>query len=193
MQFPISRDYWISAGFDQLRPLDDPHRKHGGIDIAVPHGTPIVSPESGLLAYHMRIRTNTEAYHNAVYWPGAATTYALRNYFYDWAGGVVIVYGNSGMTHVFLHLDGVEVFRRLVEARDTRIFQEHADKDGRYYLWANMLHRPVVHPGDCIAVSGRAGTMKGDHVHYEIHRGKQWIRHRDRPNPEQIFSEAITA
>lgn len=188
MVFPIKAQCRITAGFDELRPLDNPHRPHGAWDLGVPTGTMIFAPESGELLWHIRLRSNTEAYDSEVMWNNGEW-YGWSNYYYDWAGGIAVLHGRSGYTHVFLHFDANEVLARIAQSCQYNVWQERHVEAGSFWMISTMRGMTPVSEGGHIGRSGEAGTVRGAHVHYEIHRGRKWIAHGERPRPGKLYPE----
>lgn len=189
MTFPITKSCNITAWFDELRPIGNPHRPHAAWDLGVPTGTQIFAPERGDLLWHIRLRSNREKTHGAVTWPDGKW-YAWSNYFYDWAGGVAVLHGRSGYTHVFLHFEANEILSRMAQESHYEVWREDVTEDGdRFWMISTVRTMVPIGEGALIGFSGEAGKITGPHVHYEIHRGKQWIAHGQRTNPAELFPD----
>jgi hypothetical protein len=120
------------------------------------------------------------AYHN-VYWPDnpAELLYAFRNYFYDTFGGLIILYGASGVTHVFAHIDALEIGRMCMG------FSIVEDDIGLFFTnWKNLY---LAKAGATIGLSGNSGYSTGPHIHYELHYARKWIPHADRLDPKDLY------
>jgi len=185
MTYPLSSKR-ITAPWNEPRPLGvaDPARAHvhGAIDIGCPVGEEIRSPEMGIVYWQCQPRKRTDT-HN-VYWDDDSW-YAFSNYFHETYGGLVIVEGKeSGLTHVFAHIEAPTVFRMLNQ------HTSHIDclEDDVSYLICNMSQGRAIEEGEIIGYSGNAGKSTGPHVHYEIHRRRSWLPHGERPDPAKLWN-----
>jgi len=196
MIFPVKKPYRITTDFHEMRPLSKPVAKrdhpHGGWDIAVPVGTEILAPENGEVQWHFQFRRGS-GYHNAVYWPYTQTQYAFRNYFYETFGGLCILYGDSGRTHVFAHIEASEILKwfRKTGAHDFYTEDQNGNGDA-FYLFVNWRDCADVREGNIICHSGNAGFSTGPHIHYENHKGREWIRHAHRLDPATLWPNIPT-
>lgn len=182
MIFPVQKSYKITAPFNEMRPIENPTKHiHGAIDIAVPIGTKIQAPEDGLIYYHFNYSKNNKA--RNIYWYDK-TWYAFSNYFYSIFGGLIILEGISGYTHVFAHIEGKTINDMLNNERRQRKYYE----DANGFAFINLEDPNLVIAMDVIGFSGNAGKSTGPHIHYEIHEHRKWIPHKDRPNPEKIYN-----
>ena len=191
MTFPVKGNYRITSAFHEPRPLSKPLEKrdhpHGAIDIAVPTGTPIYAPEIGEVEWHVQFRRG-RAYHD-IYRPyEGGAKYAFRNYFYESFGGLCVLYGFSGRTHVFAHIEATTIFDRFRATGAQHFYTEDKNGDTSFYLFVNWRDLVDVKEGDLICESGNAGYSTGPHIHYEIHKGKEWIQHRERIDPAELFN-----
>ena len=190
MIFPIPDPYRITTDFHEMRPLSRPPEKrnhpHGAIDIAVPTGTSIYAPERGEVEWHVQFRRG-RAYHD-VYRPyQGGPKYAFRNYFYETFGGLCVLYAHSGRTHVFAHIEAGEIFNRFAATGAEHFYTEDQNGDTSFYLFVNWRNLNDVHEGDFLCASGNAGYSTGAHVHYEIHKRKEWIPHSERLDPLSLY------
>jgi len=191
MLFPVQDEWRLTTDFHEPRPLSRPPEKrdhpHGGWDIRVPVGTKIYAPENGNLYFHIMPwkfgRANENRYHTIRWHDG--TKYAFRNYFYEWFGGLFILEGESGLTHVFAHIDAAEVFRASCFFSCDMTCTE----DGTAYLLANLLDPAGVMAGNEIGKSGNAGLSTGPHIHYELHHKRDWRPHARRPDPADLWPD----
>ena len=178
MTFPLKDDVTWSAGFDQLRPLSKPvaerDHPHGAQDFACPTGTGIYAPEDGKAWYHLIYGDGTQN----VYWP-AGGWYAFSNYRFNTWGGLVCLEGMSGMTHVFTHLEPRAVHQFCNMPPPMR--------QGGLVSYISFKHLDCVREGELLAHSGNAGFSMGPHVHYEIHHGRAYTKHADRPRPDELY------
>lgn len=181
MIFPV-KGYRITSRFDELRPLSKPPEErdhvHGALDLAVPVGSDIVAPEAGNVFWHYQVRKDSGT-HN-VWWEDGQW-YAFSNYFSDVWGGLVVLEGKA-WTHVFAHIDLIYIEEFLRKA------QIDLDEDSTGLLVSNKEHMVSIDCGDIIGRSGNSGFSTGPHVHYEIHKKRNWLSHSQRPNPEKIFT-----
>ena len=189
MTFPVKIDYKISTGFDEMRPLSLPVEKrthpHGAIDIAVPIGTDIIAPENGEVHWQIQFRRG-DSYHN-VYWPYTEQPYAFRNYFYETFGGLCILYGESGKTHVFAHIRAEDILMLYRGTRADNYYTEDIDGPDAFHLFVNWNSLVKMREGDTICYSGNSGFSTGPHIHYEIHQGRDFTPHADRTNPLDLW------
>jgi len=181
MTFPVDAPWRLSAGFDELRPLANPRRPHGAVDLAVPIGTAIRAPEPGICYWHLQIR-HGEGAHD-LYWPDGVW-FAFSNYFYEVFGGLVIFEGwKSKLTHVFAHLAGRDIVRML----NMHKAEISYDEDRISYLFSNLRRGVATEEGTIIGYSGNAGQSTGPHIHYEIHNRRHYTAHADRQRPEGLW------
>lgn len=191
MIFPVPEGR-VSVGFDQMRPLSAPPEQrthpHGALDIAARTGERIIAPEGGMLHYWLAFRpdkTRRISELNHVVFP---FHFQGHNYFYDIYGGVIILLGKSGMTHFFCHsfanqlynLSGHRMRWKYAESRETERFPVFV-----WYTVNGFGHH--VREGEKIGDVGNAGFSTGPHVHYEMHKGRMWNPHADRPRPENYY------
>lgn len=180
----------ITARFDQLRPLsaERPTHVHGAVDIAAPVGTPIVAPERGMLHYFAAYRPNTSRSMSELELDSQPFDFAGRPYFYDIYGGIIVLLGASGKTHLICHVFMNQLFNQA-PTRVTWRYKE-SPKLERFPLAAwyttNGYGRHVKE-GDKIAAVGNAGYSTGPHIHWEIHSGRRWQEYGKRPDPEQYL------
>lgn len=184
----------ITSCFHDPRPLSDPGKHvHGAIDIADPIGTPIKAPESGSAFCYIGVRSD-----GCEYWPEIPMIHGKLfpwcNYFYDMYGGIIIllVFDDIELkiirTHVIAHSYGNQIFNqsifRMVPARNPWIEQT---EDRRFPVHGVFTDKLMVSEGDVIGFVGNAGYSTGAHVHWEIHHGYKYEKHKNRINPEEIF------
>ena len=182
MMFPVRRQYKISAGFTEPRPLHKkPMHIHGAVDLAVPEKTAIYAPEPGLVYYHYNFRCAKVT--RNIYWSDG-TWYAFSNYFYDVFGGLVILEGKQ-LTHVFAHIDYGTLNKMMNQHITTR--EWHVDGDTIAIL--NLDDPQPAMERDVIGYSGNAGFSTGPHIHWEIHRKRKWDKWERRINPKTLFKE----
>lgn len=181
-KWPIPSSANVTAKWDEPRPMTNPGKHvHGGIDIATKIGTDILAPEQGSLFLYYAIRNKeTES------WPNDGTnTFPWKNYFYDMFGGIIVLKGDSGLTHLFAHSYINQLYNK--SRHDWEAIEEK--KASRFPLTAMMAGGIRVYQGDKIGEVGNAGYSSGPHCHYEIHNGFKWDKWEDRPDP--LFLEYI--
>ncbi len=179
MKWPFPGNVKITTPWDDPRPVSNPgQHPHGAIDIGTKVGSPIVAPEKGKLYYYFARRPES-----GIYWPGKELShFPYRNYFYDMFGGVIVLKGESGLTHVFTH----GYMNQLYNGEDHAWEYIEQKADARFPLFAMLTEEIEVFPGAVIGKTGNAGYSSGPHCHYEIHEGFKWQDWNDRPDPEKI-------
>ena len=179
----------LTSSFYDPRPLSNPGKHiHGAVDIAAPIGEKIFAPEDGLLVSYMGIRNK-----DGQYWPigeypqSGRRDFPFSNYFYDMYGGLLVLQGYSGRTHLFAHCYGNQLWNisPVMQIIDKPYHEEKEDK--RFPLVAWISKQAPVKNGQHIGYVGNAGFSTGPHVHYEIHPSYAWHKHADRINPELLF------
>lgn len=114
----------------------------------------------------------------------------MRNYFYDMYGSVLLLMGESGLAHVFAHSYFNQVFNKGLHGRSLFEYTEEPGKKRFPAIALHTLSSPhYVLAGDHIGYAGDAGFSSGPHIHYEIHRGREWIPWASRPRPEELFPD----
>ena len=181
MLWPFPNNTRITAGFNESRPLAKPGaHKHGAIDIGLKVGSQIIAPEIGMLFGYIAIRPAED-----LYWPSnEITNNPYKNYFYDMFGGILILKGESGITHIFAHLYGNQLLNKI-DLNWKNTFKEEKESL-RFPLLCFQSKEQEVFEGADIGVSGNAGYSTSAHCHYEMHNGFIWQKHEVRPNPEKI-------
>lgn len=189
MRFPVNEPFRITADFHESRPLSRPPAErdhvHGAWDIAVPKGRPILAPEDGHVQWYCHMRCGS-ARSRSVNWPDTGKWYAFSNYFYDMFGGLCVLYGESGKTHVFTHIYLFDLFAHFTRGREKEWYSEDISPVGTFYLFTDFETK-LARQGDTICHSGNAGYSSGPHIHYELHRGRAWIAHGDREDPADLW------
>jgi murein DD-endopeptidase MepM/ murein hydrolase activator NlpD len=179
MIWPCPRNTNITTPWDDPRPVTNPGKHvHGAIDIGTPVGAPIVAPESGELSLYFSVRHQDE-----VYWPtGEMSDFPFRNYFYDMFGGVAVLRGESGMTHLFAHM----YMNPMHNKTNYNWIYKEQRADARFPVFCFIAGEIKIKSGEKIGEAGNSGFSFGSHVHYEIHEGFKWQPWGDRPDPEKI-------
>lgn len=193
MLFPVHEKYKISSEFWQSRPLSLPYEKrthpHAAWDIACSTGTPIVAPENGVVAYLLAVRADRDRELSEI--PLSPQPFRLRghHYFYDTYGGIVILLGESNLTHIFTHSFANQLYNHApVDVKWT--YTESRDQE-RWPVMAWHTFEDVVRvrAGQIIGAVGNAGYSTGPHIHYEIHRGREYREPMARVDPKEIFPD----
>lgn len=179
MIWPFPGNTLITTPWDDPRPVGNPGKHvHGGIDIGCRTGSRIVAPEDGGLCLYYARRMQ-----DGQYWPaGTLDDFPFRNYFYDMFGGVAVLRGSSGKTHVFTHLYAKQMNNNA--RHDWAVIEEPGKK--RFPLLAHMAGEIRIRKGEFICYTGDSGFSSGPHCHYEIHDGFKWQDWGERPDPEKI-------
>ena len=181
--WPVPSSKRITTDYHEPRPLSKPleerDHNHGGVDIGALLSSNIVAPEEGTVVYYVAQRQAD----GKQYWSdGTLKDFPFRNYFYDTFGGVIVLKGVSGITHVFCH----SYLHQIVNKLDIK-FESYEEKNKhRFPLTALMSEEVKVKTGDVIGLVGDAGFSTGPHVHYEVHRGYVWQHWQNRPDPEEL-------
>lgn len=191
MIFPVKRNWKLTAPWEEKRPLNAPEKTHvhGAIDIGVPVGTNIIAPEDGWVWYHFQIRKQDKGYQN-LQWIEDGVPYAFRNYFYDVFGGLICMEGDvTALTHVFAHIYINQLFNKPWICKEDYVFDEVETDNIFSFNFHTKSHLRKVLAGDKIGESGNAGFSMGPHIHYEIHNGREWTKHENRPDPADLYPE----
>jgi len=183
MKWPLHNSHPITTDFHELRPIRDPKRPHGAVDIGCPVDTEIFSPERGRCLYHVLLKKRPEVTSHNLYHPSTGVWYPFSNYWFDTWGGMIIVFGDSGQMHVFTHCQ----YNILLALN----FQDRpniaVDETSEGVLISNIDNPRKVEQAEHIGYSGNEGLSTGPHVHYEIHPTHWiWTVHEDRPDPMKI-------
>ncbi|MFP4378693.1 MAG: M23 family metallopeptidase [Spirochaetales bacterium] len=184
----------LTAPFDQMRPLSVPESQrthvHGAIDLAAPVGTPILATEAGMLYYFVAFRPTRNRELAELELDNEPFDFAGHPYFYDTYGALIVLLGESGKTHLFCH----SFMNQLFNDPPVRVRWRYKESPAieRHPLTAFYTtngYGRYVHEGDHIGDVGSAGYSTGPHVHYEMHSGRRWQPHGDRPNPAEYIEE----
>lgn len=179
MLWPFPSNTKITGKWDEPRPMSNPGKHvHGAIDIGLKSGSKIIAPEKGTLNYYFAVRNK-----DGQFWPnGEMNNFPYRNYFYDMFGGIAVLHGKSGITHVFCHL----YMNPMYNKSDHMWKYKEQKQDTRFPLFCFMSHEMEVFEGAAIGVTGNSGYSTAPHCHYEMHDGFVWQLHGDRPDPEEV-------
>lgn len=176
MIWPFPGNTLITSGFSSPRPMSNPGEHiHGAIDVKAAIGSEIIAPERGFLYKYCAIR-----YKDGQYWDvGALQEFPYKNYFYDMFGGIIVLKGDSGITHIFAHIYQNQLYNK--ESCEWKYIEEK--KESRFPVHAYITEPYEVFKGEHLGYTGNSGYSTGAHCHYEQHRGFVWQKHEDRPNP----------
>jgi len=171
----------ITTGFHEPRPVKNPgEHKHGAIDIETKINSLIVAPEKGKMFQFFSIRP-----HDSMYWNHKELVgIPYKNYFYDMFGGLIILKGASGFTHIFAHIYMNKMFNS-----DSYLEWKYKEEklNARFPLFCFQSEEVEVFEGAEIGNTGNSGYSSGPHCHYEIHHGYKWERWENRVNPQEII------
>jgi len=193
MIFPIKDTFWISTPFDELRPLTVPPKErthvHGAIDISARTGTTIHAPERGTVFYFAAIRDSLRRTMKELDLVGPFD-FRGEHYFYDTYGGIVLLFGQSGWTHLFCHSYLNQLFNKAPLRLRWKYHESPVRERWPLFAWHTFEDPTPVSAGETIGFVGSAGQSSGPHLHYEIHHGTKWETWGDRVNPETLWTEA---
>jgi len=180
--WPLPGNTKITTPWNDPRPISNPgEHVHGAIDIKTAIGSEIRAPENGILFYYFGIRSK-----DGVYWPADELRgFPYRNYFYDMYGGIAVLKGISGLTHVFAHLYMNSMYNKV--NHEWKYSEQTQDK--RFPVFGFLSDEYPVSKGEKIGESGNSGFSSGPHVHYEVHEGWKWQDWRRRLDPASFTWE----
>ena len=173
----------ITGHFDDPS-KSDPTRIHGALDVVDPEpdGGDIVAPISGdAMGWIAHRPASTMFWPELPYCHGRRCSFA--NYFYDMFGGVIILTGWDGHTHIITHSYGRQLTHPASIFFNWAWVEEH--KDARWPIFGLYSAVVPVEKGEIIGRVGSAGFSTGKHVHWEVHRTTVWQPHVERIDPEQ--------
>lgn len=112
-----------------------------------------------------------------------------HHYFYDTYGGVVVLLGESNLTHVFTHSYANQIYNHSPIHSTWKYTESRDDERWPVMVWHTFDDLIRVTEGQLIAAVGNAGFSTGAHTHYEIHRGREYREPLARTDPKEIFPE----
>lgn len=179
MIWPFPGNTNITTQWDDPRPVSNPgEHPHAAIDIGLKVGSQILAPERGKLYLYCAIR-----HKDGVYWPANEMIhFPYRNYFYDMYGAILVLKGDSGLTHLFAHSYMKQLHNN--STHDWAYIEQKADL--RFPIFCMLAGEIEVFAGATIGRTGNAGYSSGPHCHYEQHEGFIWQDWKDRPDPEKV-------
>jgi len=188
MIFPVRSNWKLTADYNEPRPLSLPpsqrKKKHGAWDIAAPVGTPIYAPETGLLVFHHIYRSDPNQ--KADWFWEDGTWYLFSNYYADIFGCLIVLFGESGNTYAFCHIETDSFYKLLFNFHPRYRVVKKAQAYNRWVKGLLNLDcmKPVIE-GDLIGYVGNEGYSQGPHIHLELHKARTWGRR----DPAEIWPE----
>lgn len=179
MIWPFPGNTRITHKWNEPRPVSNPGKhNHGAVDIGLKIGSRIIAPERGEMYKYCATR-----FKDGQYWPSDnGPVFPFKNYFYDMYGGIIVLKGESGITHVFCHIYQNQLFNK----EDHEWVYVEQKKDDRFPLNCYISGPFEVFPGSELGETGNSGFSTAPHCHYEQHEGWGWQDHNDRPDPEEV-------
>tara|TARA_Y100000310_G_scaffold339230_1_gene431272 strand:- start:433 stop:1062 length:630 start_codon:yes stop_codon:yes gene_type:complete len=196
MRFCVNEPFKLVTGWDEERPirirkrlkcedidantraeLEKALRPHAAWDIAGERMA-ILAPETGYAYYHWIDRPKPgDDFVTDIYWP-SGQWYGFSRYYSDVWGGLIILEGDSGITHVYAHVEEKQIMSR-----------------GKMVIRQEKIQaiKQVAKEGMLIGFSGNAGLSYGPHIHMELHASKKWMPHETRRDPAELWPEVWSA
>ena len=184
--FPVQRTWKLAADFAEPRPLEGPKTHvHGAWDIAVPVNTPIYAEVSGKLYKVYHRRRDGKVFHD-LFWLDK-TWFAFSHYYWEVWGCLIILEGDDGKTYVHAHCPREQTMNFF--RTDAPCTYQTFDKTDAAEAFHNLDYPVHVSEGDLLGTSGNDGYSTGPHIHLEIHKGRNYTPHADRPDPAVLWPD----
>jgi murein DD-endopeptidase MepM/ murein hydrolase activator NlpD len=156
--------------------------RHGALDFCYPHGTPIIAAESGMVSLHYierfsDIERTKPDVGGHIWHLFCASPY----------GGVVILYGDSGLIHIICHSDLEQIMdmSKTLGLAIKKRKHRYQKEDITSYTTFPEMHR--VEQGDQIGLVGNSGQSTEPHADYAIFEGGSPYRWGKRIDPEGFW------
>ncbi len=192
MLFPIQDRWVLSTEYWQSRPLSVSYHErthpHAAWDAACPVGTDIRAPENGNVYYLIAFRADISRRLSEVNLHPEPFRLHGHHYFYDTYGGVIILLGESGKTHVITHSYANQIYGIRI-GEQWQYEESRNDERWPVSVWHTFGAAARVPAGAVIGRVGNAGYSTGPHIHYEIHQGREYKSPIHRVDPRDVYPE----
>ena len=199
MVVPVNKPYKIIRSFKQRTKAPEDKVIHGAVDI-IPLGdvrgiknNEIVSPEMGDLYYFYMIRSqDSKGYININ--RISPFNFGSASYFYDIFGGVIMIISeDKKRTHIITHSWINQITNKLPIPIANKVKYIPVESD-MVESFPTILHHTFSTPyevskGETIGYIGSAGVSEQPHIHWEIHNGIYWNKHKDRIDVEKLLKD----
>lgn len=187
MTWPVKGPIGALGYWDTPRPLDSTPKTHvhGAVDLVASGGTSVVAPEDGGLYGFCLTRPEGRL---DVWVRQVSLPLPWSFYTYDTYGGVLVLRGKSGLVHLMTHLYMRQLLDYTPLERESWMYAEESGKQRwPMTLWHTFSRPVMIREGQQIGVVGDAGMSRGDHLHWEVHRGWEWTSYSGRPDPKRLM------